>query len=155
MNQLEASATTDSSPAPILARSSYASRHDRRRLETRARMLRALMKLLARKSLADVPIHEITETADVGGGTFYNHFTDRASIHGALTAELYPTTIRASAQGFTYNIGRVASATAPFTVGTLAATRGFGAAFAVAGVAFFVAALAWRFIPETRGRELT
>lgn len=88
MNQLEASATTDSSPAPILARSSYASRHDRRRLETRARMLRALMKLLARKSLADVPIHEITETADVGGGTFYNHFTDRASIHGALTAEL-------------------------------------------------------------------
>ena len=73
---------------------------------------------------------------------------------GALTAELYPTAIRASAQGFTYNIGRVASATAPFTVGTLAATRGFGAAFAVAGGAFLLAAFAWIWIPETKGREL-
>ena len=73
---------------------------------------------------------------------------------GAITAELYPTSIRASAQGFTYNIGRIASAAAPFTVGTLAATSGFGAAFAVAGAAFFVAALVWRFIPDTRGREL-
>lgn len=69
-------------------RASYASRHDRRRLETRARLLRALMKLLARKSLPDIAIHEITEVADVGGGTFYNHFTDRASIHDAMMREL-------------------------------------------------------------------
>ncbi|MBL8703119.1 MAG: TetR/AcrR family transcriptional regulator, partial [Alphaproteobacteria bacterium] len=55
-------------------RASYSTRHDRRRLETRARLLRALMKLLSRKSLPDIAIHEITETADVGGGTFYNHF---------------------------------------------------------------------------------
>ena len=52
---------------------------------------------------------------------------------GALTAEMYPTQIRASAQGFTYNIGRIASATAPFTVGSLATSRGFQTAFAVAG----------------------
>ena len=70
------------------SRSSYASRHDRRRLETRARLLRALMRLLARKSLPDIAIHEITEVADVGGGTFYNHFTDRASIHDAMMTEL-------------------------------------------------------------------
>jgi len=73
---------------------------------------------------------------------------------GALTAELYPTAIRATAQGFTYNLGRIASAAAPFTVGSLAATRGFGAAFAVTGVAFLLAAIAWIWIPETRGREL-
>ncbi|MBM3524955.1 MAG: TetR/AcrR family transcriptional regulator, partial [Alphaproteobacteria bacterium] len=47
------------------ARSSYSTRHDRRRLETRARLLRALMKLMSRKSLPDIAIHEITETADV------------------------------------------------------------------------------------------
>jgi len=90
MTQLAAAEDLDNrrAPAPKLARLSYSTRHDRRRLETRARMMRALMKLLSRKSLSDVPIHEITETADVGGGTFYNHFTDRASIHGALTAEL-------------------------------------------------------------------
>ena len=33
----------------------------------------------------------------------------------------------ATAQGFTYNVGRIVSAAAPFTVGTLAQTHGFGA----------------------------
>ena len=74
---------------------------------------------------------------------------------GALTAELYPTAIRARAQGFTYNIGRVVSAAAPFIAGTLAASRGFGTAFLVSGVAFFLAAVAWIWIPETKGRVLT
>ena len=74
---------------------------------------------------------------------------------GGVTAEVYPTTIRATAQGFTYNLGRVASAAAPFTVGTLATSHGFNVAFAVAGGVYLLGALAWTFIPETRGRELT
>ncbi len=73
---------------------------------------------------------------------------------GALTAEIYPTTIRATAQGFCYNLGRVASAVAPFAVGSLATTSGFGAAFVVTGVAFLLAAIAWIWIPETRGAQL-
>jgi MFS family permease len=73
---------------------------------------------------------------------------------GAVTAEIYPTSIRATAQGFTYNIGRLASAVAPFVVGTLAASRGFGAAFTVAAAAFVLAAVAWIWIPETKGRAL-
>ena len=73
---------------------------------------------------------------------------------GALTAEVYPTSIRATAQGFTYNTGRIASAAAPFTVASLAASHGFGAAFAVAGGAFLLAAIVWVWIPETLGAEL-
>jgi MFS family permease len=73
---------------------------------------------------------------------------------GAVTAEVYPTAIRASAQGFTYNLGRVASAAAPFTIGKLATTHGFSVAFAVAGAVYFLGALAWSLIPETQGREL-
>jgi MFS family permease len=73
---------------------------------------------------------------------------------GAVTAEIYPTSIRATAQGFTYNLGRIASATAPFTVGKLATSHGFSTAFAVAGVVYLFGALAWTWIPETRGREL-
>ncbi len=73
---------------------------------------------------------------------------------GALTAEMYPTQIRASAQGFTYNIGRIASATAPFTVGSLATSRGFQAAFAVAGAAYLLAAITWSVIPNTQGKAL-
>jgi MFS family permease len=73
---------------------------------------------------------------------------------GAVTAEIYPTAIRATAQGFTYNIGRLVSALAPFTVGTLAQTHGFGAALSLSSGAFLLAALTWIWIPETRGRAL-
>jgi MFS family permease len=73
---------------------------------------------------------------------------------GAVTAELYPTSIRATAQGVTYNIGRLASAAAPFIVGSLADTRGFGSALLLCSAAFVVAAVMWIWIPETRGREL-
>jgi MFS family permease len=73
---------------------------------------------------------------------------------GAVTAELYPTDIRATAQGFTYNIGRVASAAAPYVVGGLTETRGFPAALSVAAAAYALAAVFWIFIPETRGRVI-
>jgi MFS family permease len=73
---------------------------------------------------------------------------------GALTAELYPTSIRATAQGFTYNFGRIVSAAAPFAVGTLAQTKGFGTAFPLISAAFIAAALTWIWIPETRGKKL-
>lgn len=74
---------------------------------------------------------------------------------GAITAEIYPTSIRATAQGVTYNIGRVASAAAPLIVGTLAQTRGFGPAFMLTSAAFLLAAVFWFWIPETRGRTLS
>ena len=74
---------------------------------------------------------------------------------GAVTAEIYPTEVRATAQGFTYNIGRLASAVAPWVIGSLAETRGFTAALSITAGAFVLAAVFWRWIPETRGRELT
>jgi len=73
---------------------------------------------------------------------------------GAIVAELYPTAVRATAAGFCYNFGRIASAAAPYTVGSLAQSSGFGVAFSVAGAAFLLAAAAWIGIPETRNREL-
>jgi MFS family permease len=89
-------------------------------------------------------------------GPFVAFFaTGYYSGFGAVTAEIYPTEIRARAQGFTYNIGRVASAGAPFAVGSLAQTRGFRSALLLASAAFVLAALTWIWIPETKGRELT
>jgi MFS family permease len=88
-------------------------------------------------------------------GPFVAFFgTGYFSGFGAITAELYPTAVRATAQGLTYNIGRIASAVAPFVVGSLATSRGFGAALSVAAAAFLVAAAFWIWIPETRGRDL-
>ncbi len=88
-------------------------------------------------------------------GPFVAFFaTGYFSGFGAVTAEIYPTSIRATAQGFTYNIGRVASAVAPYAVGSLSETRGFGVALSICSVAFLLAALTWVWIPETRGRAL-
>lgn len=73
---------------------------------------------------------------------------------GPVTAEIYPTPVRASAQGFIYNVGRAGGAVAPLAVGSMATTNGFGLAFAVTGIAFAFSAVMWIFIPETKGREL-
>jgi dipeptide/tripeptide permease len=73
---------------------------------------------------------------------------------GAVTAEIYPTSVRAIAQGFTFNVGRIGSAVAPFAVGSLAETHGFGTAFALLAVALMLGAMTWIWLPETRGRSL-
>ncbi len=74
---------------------------------------------------------------------------------GAVAAEIFPTSIRATALGVTYNSGRLLSAVAPFVIGSLSQRRGFGAAFMLTSVAFLVAAVLWIGIPETRGRKMT
>lgn len=69
---------------------------------------------------------------------------------GTVTAEIYETRIRATAQGFTYNAGRLASAAAPFAMGTWAVIHGFSSAFRLAALFFCIAAAFWIWIPETR-----
>ena len=73
---------------------------------------------------------------------------------GAVASELFPTSIRATALGVTYNSGRLLSAIAPFVVGTMAQNRGFGAAFTLTSIAFMIAAVLWIGIPETKGRKM-
>ena len=80
--------------------------------------------------------------------------TGHFSGFGVVTAEIYPTAVRATAQGFTYNIGRVASAFAPALAGSVAHNYGYPAALAIAAAAFAAATLFWFFIPETRGTRL-
>jgi MFS family permease len=77
--------------------------------------------------------------------------TGHFSGFGAVSAELYPTAIRARAQGLTYNIGRIVSAAAPWMVGGLAASEGYGAALSIAAGAFVAASVFWLWIPETKG----
>jgi MFS family permease len=80
--------------------------------------------------------------------------TGNFSGFGAVTAELYPTAVRATLQGLTYNIGRIASAGAPWLVGALVDSRGYPAALSLAAAAFVCATVCWIFIPETRGRQV-
>jgi MFS family permease len=88
-------------------------------------------------------------------GPFVAFFgTGYFSGFGAVASEIFPTAIRATALGVTYNSGRLLSAIAPFYVGTMAQNRGFGAAFSMTAIAFMVAAVLWLGIPETKGRKL-
>lgn len=76
------------------------------------------------------------------------------SLFGAMLSELFPTAIRASAQGFCYNAGRLVSAAAPLAIGSAAQTYGLGAAIAASAMFFAVGGgLIWM-LPETRGQEL-
>ena len=89
-------------------------------------------------------------------GPFVAFFgTGYFSGFGAVASEIFPTSIRATALGVTYNSGRLLSAVAPFIVGSMAQRRGFGPAFTLTAFAFLTAALFWIGIPETRGRKMT
>ncbi len=88
-------------------------------------------------------------------GPFLAFFgTGYFSGFGTITAEIFPTRIRASAQGFTYNIGRGLSALAPFTIGALARSRGLSMAFTLTAAFFLFSAAVAFALPETKGREL-
>jgi MFS family permease len=73
---------------------------------------------------------------------------------GAITAEIFPTAIRARAQGLTYNLGRGISALSPYVVGSIGAERGLSSAFLLTSGAFLVAGIVALKLPETLGREL-
>ncbi len=89
-------------------------------------------------------------------GPFVAFFgTGYFSGFGAVASEIFPTSIRATALGVTYNSGRLLSAVAPYVIGSLAQREGFGFAFTVTSIAFLIAAALWLGIPETRGRQMT
>ena len=73
---------------------------------------------------------------------------------GSYLSELYPTAVRGTGQGFTYNTGRAVGAVFPTTVGFLADSWGVGGALVFGAIGYGLAALALLGLPETRGKEL-
>ena len=63
-------------------------RLDRRKALTRAALLAAARELLASRDPAGVSIQEITDTADVGFGSFYNHFETKVELFDAAIEEV-------------------------------------------------------------------
>ena len=64
-------------------------RGTRRKRETRTRLLDAALRLMAEKGMEGVAINEITEAADVGFGSFYNHFESKEAIYAALVDSVF------------------------------------------------------------------
>ncbi|BBH69535.1 TetR family transcriptional regulator [Actinoplanes sp. OR16] len=63
-------------------------RLDRRRARTRAALLGAARDLLVFRVPAEVSIQEITDAADVGFGSFYNHFESKQTLFEQAIAEV-------------------------------------------------------------------
>ncbi|CAB3791256.1 hypothetical protein LMG28614_03265 [Paraburkholderia ultramafica] len=61
----------------------------RQKQETRTRLLEAALRLMARNGMEGVAINEITEAADVGFGSFYNHFASKEAIYAALVERIF------------------------------------------------------------------
>lgn len=76
------------------------------------------------------------------------------SLFGALLAELFPSSVRGTAQGLCYNAGRAVSALSPYTIGALADRHGLGSALAATSAFYLVGAALILLLPETRGKEL-
>jgi fucose permease len=74
---------------------------------------------------------------------------------GSFFAELFPTRLRASGQGFSYNFGRGLGAFFPALVGILSKRMGLGLAIAVfAAAGYLLMGLGVLTLPETRGHQL-
>jgi MFS family permease len=104
-----------------------------------------------------VPLYGMAETPFwlLVLGPFVAFFgTGFFSGFSAIASELFPTEIRATAMGLSYNVGRGLSAAAPAVVGLLASRFGLGSAFLLQAAAFFAAAMLALLLPETKGREL-
>jgi len=78
------------------------------------------------------------------------------SLFGSFIAELFPTAIRATGQGTSYNLGRLAGALGPYTIGVLATLPGIGIGLALASSSalFLTAALLILTLPDKSGQEL-
>ena len=100
-------------------------------------------------ALAREPI-AILITASVAA-FFGTGFFVGSSVMGS---ELFPTPIRATALGISYNTARGISSLAPFIIGSIGQSHGLGWGFGACGIAFAAAALAAFRVPETRGMEL-
>src|SRR4029079_15279399 len=83
-------------------------------------------------------------------------------VFGSFTyylPELFPTRLRGTGSGFTYNTGRLIAAVGPFLVGSIA-SRGANALESAINILFWVGAvpiaglLLMPFVIETKGREL-
>ena len=76
------------------------------------------------------------------------------SLFGVLLAELFPTRVRATGQGLTFNVGRAMGALGPYTIGAAAGSMGIGSALALTSAFYVAGAVLILFIPDTTGKPL-
>ncbi len=97
--------------------------------------------------------HLATPTSLLLGGFAMGIFANgMLGGYGALIADLYPTSIRATAQNVLFNIGRGVGGFGPVVLAALAATHGFGFALALLPLIYLLAFAATFALPRRNGQ---
>src|ERR1700732_2577847 len=73
---------------------------------------------------------------------------------GIIGSEIFPTSIRARALGFTYNGARTMSSVAPLVIGRVGQAKGLSWAFYLCAAGYLLAAVMTTQLPETKGKPL-
>ena len=73
---------------------------------------------------------------------------------GIIGSEIFPTSVRARALGFTYNGARTMSSVAPYVIGRVGQVKGLSWAFYLCGLSFLLACVVATQLPETKGKQL-
>jgi hypothetical protein len=81
------------------------------------------------------------------------------AVYAIYLPELFPTSLRSTGTSFCYNFGRLAAATAPFTVGRITKSlggdlEGFRTAGTWVSLVLLTGLAVLPFLPETKGRPL-
>lgn len=82
-------------------------------------------------------------------GPLYAFFMTFAGLFGSYLGELFPTRIRTTGAGFTFNLGRGISAFAPMLLGGVAAATSFSTGLVIAGTIFLLGGIFLLFLPQT------
>jgi hypothetical protein len=69
-----------------------------------------------------------------------------ATGFSVFASEAIPTALRVRAMGMAYNLGRIVSAAAPYTIGKLSETHGIGSALVLTSAGFLLAAFTASFL---------
>jgi len=105
-----------------------------------------------------VPLYAIVRQpqALMLAGTLVAFFgTGIFSGSGIIASEIFPTSVRARALGFTYNGARTMSSVAPLIIGRVGQSKGLAWAFYLCAAGYLISAVVATQLPETKGRELT
>ncbi|MCS7310357.1 MAG: MFS transporter [Armatimonadetes bacterium] len=74
--------------------------------------------------------------------------------YAVYVPEIFPTRLRATGTGFSYNVARYIAAIAPWTFGTLRAAYGIQWAATIISAVFLLGYVVLRWAPETKGKPL-
>lgn len=80
--------------------SSLTSRNERRRQRTREQLKAAALALILERGYEGFSVQDVTDRADLGRGTFYIHFKDKADIAWAIIKDQIDATTREAYRQF-------------------------------------------------------